>query len=157
MAERYVKISREEMDEFMSSNFFTCINPDQRSQELVYFITWGDDNYALKVYSSILTISGGREIGADAIRVVMFINTNAGLKAMWKAPRVYRTQNWRKNLQQRINEGLLRGCEGRDYKCPRCGSPKILRDGKNGLFWSCSMWPITKCPFTENFVAGDDE
>ena len=26
-------------------------------------------------------------------------------------------------------------------KCPQCGSPMILRQGKNGPFWGCSRYP----------------
>lgn len=155
--ERYTHITQKEFDAFMATNFFECLNPDQRAQELVYLFTWNDDNYLLKVYSSIVLGMGSREVGADAIRVVLFINTPQGIRAMWRAPRVYRTENWRAHLQQRINEGMLRGREGKNYKCESCGAPMILREGKRGLFWGCSMFPISGCRYTEEFVAGDDE
>ena len=31
-------------------------------------------------------------------------------------------------------------------KCPRCGAPMLLRNGKNGAFWGCSNYP--ECRFT---------
>jgi len=32
-------------------------------------------------------------------------------------------------------------------KCPFCGSELVLRNGKYGQFWGCSMYP--KCRFTK--------
>lgn len=29
-------------------------------------------------------------------------------------------------------------------KCPRCGAPMLLRNGKNGAFWGCSNYPECK-------------
>ena len=28
-----------------------------------------------------------------------------------------------------------------NVKCPRCGAPMFLRNGKNGAFWGCSNYP----------------
>ena len=33
-------------------------------------------------------------------------------------------------------------------KCPRCGAPMFLRNGKNGAFWGCSNYP--ECKMTAN-------
>lgn len=33
-------------------------------------------------------------------------------------------------------------------KCPRCGAPMLLRNGKNGAFWGCSNYP--ECKMTAN-------
>ena len=33
-------------------------------------------------------------------------------------------------------------------KCPRCGAPMFLRNGKNGTFWGCSNYP--ECKMTAN-------
>ena len=33
-------------------------------------------------------------------------------------------------------------------KCPRCGAPMFLRNGKNGSFWGCSNYP--DCKMTAN-------
>ena len=34
-------------------------------------------------------------------------------------------------------------------RCPECGSPVSLKEGKYGLFYGCSKFP--KCKFTANF------
>ena len=41
-------------------------------------------------------------------------------------------------------------------RCPECGSPVNLKEGKHGLFYGCSKFP--KCRFTANFemFGGDD-
>ena len=33
-------------------------------------------------------------------------------------------------------------------KCPKCGSPMAKRNGKNGIFWSCTKYP--DCDGIEN-------
>ena len=33
-------------------------------------------------------------------------------------------------------------------KCPECGAPMVLRQGKNGAFWGCSRYP--ECRATAN-------
>ena len=151
MGSRYVHITREEFDEVMRDNFFVCINDYQSSQELVYTYMWHDGAYSLKIYSSITLGGGARSCGADAIRVVLFVKTQTSMRPMWKGARVYRTKNWRDSLQNRIDEALLRGCDGRDYECQECGMPLILRDGKHGSFWACSSWSVTRCPYTEDY------
>jgi hypothetical protein len=154
---RYVHITQEEFENFMKSNLFECINPDQGRGELVYAFMWGDGDYALKVYSSIVPGSGGRGVGADAIRTVLLARTkqsihNNSTYPVWKAKRVHRTKNWKVNLQQRIDEGLERGCEDvENWKCPQCNSPFVLRDGKHGKFYSCSAWPVTGCNCTADY------
>ena len=31
-----------------------------------------------------------------------------------------------------------------NVKCPRCGAPMLLRNGKNGAFWGCANYPECK-------------
>jgi hypothetical protein len=152
MAARYVKIPEVSFDMFMRENLFVHINPDQAGEK-VYAFMWNENAYALKVYSSIVPGGGGRSVGEDAIRVVLFVKSpDGGMRPTWKAKRVHRVKNWRENLQQRIDEGLERGCEDvENWRCPQCGSPFVLRDGKHGKFYSCSAWPITGCNCTANY------
>ena len=35
-------------------------------------------------------------------------------------------------------------------KCPRCGAPMFLRNGKNGAFWGCSNYPNCKMTANDN-------
>lgn len=151
MGSRYVHVSIEDFEKVMKRNHFVCINDDQTHEELTYAYMWHDGAYVIKVYSSITLSGGSRSCGTDAIRVVLLVKTNGVMRPGWKAPRVYRTKNWRDALQSRIDEALTRGCDGRDYECGICGQPLILREGKHGLFWSCSSWPVTKCPYTEDY------
>lgn len=148
---RYVHITQEEFDEFMSSWGFVCINEDDPGHERVYAFMWGKETYALKVYSSIVQSEGSRRVGADAIRTVLFVKTPNGYDPKWKAPRVYRTRGWRESLDQRISEGLVRGCYGRDWECKICGAPMILREGRRGFFYGCTMFPATGCSYTEDY------
>jgi hypothetical protein len=150
--ERYVRITRQEFDDLMSSLDCECINPDSQRRELVYARMWNDGNYAVKIYSSIVPVRGdARAVGEDAIRVVMFVKTPAGYEPKWKANRVYRTKNWRNAIHTRIEEAMKRGCAGRNFRCKNCGEPMILREGKGGLFYGCSMFGSTDCRYTENF------
>lgn len=143
----YIHITQKEMDDFMSENLFKCINPNQTSQELIYIITWHDECYMLKVYSSIVPGHGARKLGKDAIRVVLFAKTNVGYKPIIKFPKVYRTTNWKSNLLIRIEEGMYRGCENiTDYLCPRCKSPLFIRNGS----YTCSGWIVTKCSYNKS-------
>lgn len=153
-ANRYVPISIDEMMTFMKSNLFVVEERDntQGRHELIFTFSWNDDNYLCKVYSSVVPQQGeSRPVGDDAIRVVLLVNNNGRFVPVWKAPRVYRTKNWRIKLQQRIDESLLRGKEGEDYECPLCNSPVVMRDGRNGKFWACSSWSKTRCEFTADY------
>lgn len=148
----YIHITEKEFDDFMSENLFLHINPDQAGEK-VYAFMWHDAAYALKVYSSIVPGGGGRGVGSDAIRTVLMVKSPDGsMRPTWKGKRVHRVANWKNNLQQRIDEGLERGCADVDnWKCPQCDSPFVLRDGKHGNFYSCSAWPITGCNCTANY------
>jgi len=153
----YVHITEEEFDRFMRSNLFLHINEDAPGEK-IYAFMWGDGDYALKIYSSIVPGNGGRGVGADAIRVVLMVKTKDDkgihMRPVWKGKRVHRVANWKNNLQQRIDEGLERGCEDVDnWRCPQCEAPFVLRDGKHGKFYSCSAWPITGCNCTANYEA----
>ena len=37
-----------------------------------------------------------------------------------------------------------------NVKCPRCGAPMFLRNGKNGSFWGCSNYPDCKMTANDN-------
>jgi ssDNA-binding Zn-finger/Zn-ribbon topoisomerase 1 len=149
---KYCEITQAEFDEFMEPFGFMCMNADRPNQERVYFYTWNDNNYALKVYSSITTKEGvSRRVGADAIRVVVFMKVQGIFKPTGPAISIFRVANWRNNLKKKLNDCFTKGCMNIDYECPLCGAPKIMRKGNRGLFYSCSNWPVTKCPFTESY------
>jgi hypothetical protein len=153
MAGRYTHITHEEFEEIMDEYDFFCINGDQATQEFVYSQLWHGDEYMLKVFSSIVESQGARDVGKDAIRVVLFIKRNNIYVPTWKGSRVYRVENWRENLGSRIREGFARGCKDIDWECPNCGGHLILRDGYHGLFYGCSNYPESRgnCKFTRNY------
>ena len=55
---------------------------------------------------------------------------------------------------QSNNDGNSKKSDGKksskksNVKCPRCGAPMFLRNGKNGAFWGCSNYP--ECKMTAN-------
>ena len=55
---------------------------------------------------------------------------------------------------QSTNDGNSKKSDGKkslkksNVKCPRCGAPMSLRNGKNGSFWGCSNYP--ECKMTAN-------
>jgi hypothetical protein len=149
----YTHINPEEMHEFMNNNGFICINEDQASQEFIYNLEWHDGEYLLKVFSSVTDGGGARDVGQDAIRVVLFVRHNGKYYPRWKGSRVHRVGGWRDNLQSRINEGLARGCDGEDWECENCGGHMILRDGSRGLFYGCENFPENRggCRFTRSY------
>lgn len=40
--------------------------------------------------------------------------------------------------------------QSRDLRCPDCGAPLVLKDGKYGIFYGCSMWNTTRCGGVHN-------
>lgn len=40
-------------------------------------------------------------------------------------------------------------------RCPECGSPVYLKNGKHGLFYGCSNFP--KCRFSESYNTCEGE
>jgi hypothetical protein len=148
---RYVQITQDEFHDFMESNQLICINDDQAHQELMYATMWNEGYYSMRIYSSIVpNQSSARAVGQDAIRTVLFIwNKEKEIYIpIWKAPRVYRTINWRKNLQNKIDGGLQRGLFRKDYQCKKCGALMVPREGKASFFFGCSMFPTTRCNYT---------
>jgi hypothetical protein len=151
MPATFTRINKHEFNEFMEDNEFVCINDEQARQELIYAFMWHDGTYMIKIFSSIVPRDGeGRSKGKDAIRLVLFLLIDGEYKPVWKAARVHRTQGWRDNLQNRINEALNRGRYKREYKCKICSAPMLGRYGKWGFFWGCSMYGATECPYTIN-------
>jgi hypothetical protein len=149
MGSRYIKITPKEFEEFMKVFSLNCFTPPPGvlGREKVYTLYWGQNNYMLKVYSSIVPGIGSRKKGADAIRVVLFAEVpSKGMFPVWKAKRVNRTMNWRKNLSQRIEEAFFRGCKDCNWECEMCGSPMLIRDGWKGQFYGCTNYP--RCRFT---------
>ena len=99
---------------------------------------------SLRVYSGIDPSGNSREVGADAIRVNLFVGLPDGkIAKVCGSKRVHRVINWQKNLQARLD------CWKDDlYACPECGKPLVVRKGKNGDFRGCTGYPT--CRHSEN-------
>jgi len=93
------------------------------------------------VYSTVAR-GQSRPVGADAIRVQMeLVKPGQGRKVVRGSKRVHRTQNWRKNLLDRIR--ALGELEPPD--CWQCGAPMVTRKSrKTGEFWGCSEYPVCR-------------
>lgn len=113
MAATYTEISLEDMDKFLK-RAFRALRPKQGTQgsEIVYDLQVSP-NVSIRVLTSIRRGSAsGRGVGEDAIRVMLVSAKNADSLTK-HPPIVKRTQNWRDNLQDRI-EGLFETYEDKD-------------------------------------------
>lgn len=140
---KYINITAIDFHDVMTQYGYECSNPDGPG-ELVYKKRWNDNNYGVKVYSSITPFTGkARKVGEDAIRIIALVidKKQRTYKAFWKK-RCYRITTWRKNLIAALAEAELRGCATNpQWKCPWCSAPLVLRDGTRGEFWGCSQYP----------------
>lgn len=141
----YYPIKVSEMAAFMKTNF-----PDFKTihipgtVELVYAkgmhrtTTVGVNiPLSLRLYTS-LTLEGARNVGDDAIRVVVYAaykQTVGGIDIMnafpvGKSGYLKRIQTWEKNLKARLDTW-----EDMMIYCPQCGAPCVKRSPKNGQTW----------------------
>jgi replicative superfamily II helicase/ssDNA-binding Zn-finger/Zn-ribbon topoisomerase 1 len=94
---------------------------DNTAKEVIYLVEIG--GIGVKIFSSI--VSGmSRGVGTDAIRVVG-LDPVSGLPVMSSESRVYRTDNWRSNVVQRIDNvrEKMKGIQ----KCQICGAMMVER------------------------------
>jgi hypothetical protein len=99
---------------------------------------------SVRVYTSIdVRLGLSRSTGKDAIRVcVLWHRGERGegeIVPIGREKRVHRVENWRENLQQRLDSWST---ELLDPCCPRCGAPmRLIKPNTRGKqydpFWSC--------------------
>jgi len=112
MAATYIPVTIEEMDRFLK-RAYRALRPKtgESRGEVYYDLNLSDEKIFIRVWTSIRPRSGvGAGVGTDAIRVTMV--TQGGKPLTPKGKIVKRTQNWRGNLQDRI-EGLLEDYESK--------------------------------------------
>lgn len=148
----YYNIIDTEMREFLESQGFSQVSIP-RTIELVFGKRVYQDNLqlTLRVFTGINPSGSSRAVGEDAIRVILFMRSSDGnIIKLGGSKRVHRVQNWKKNLQSRIDSWIdfMPKC-----KCSQCGSPMLPRTGKNGNFLGCSEYP--KCKNTMSAVRKD--
>ena len=54
------------------------------------------------------------------------------------------------SIQGAENSNPKKSSKKSNVKCPRCGAPMFLRNGKNGQFWGCSNYPDCKMTANDN-------
>lgn len=147
---RYVQINEQEFRDFLEPKGFT-VNESVPGNELVFEAEHDQGDAIIRIYSSVQRrgygAGAGRKVGKDAIRVVLLARMPGNsslttLKPIFKGKRVHRVENWRENLRTRMNEAFEHIHEN---PCPECGAILVRREGKYGSFYSCVMWPVTKC------------
>ena len=105
--ERYVKITESEMDAFLKpeKGWVKQIS----GYEYVYDYKHPCQPFVVKVMSSIsIKDATGRNKGSDAIRVfaVRVDRNNRVVGGLVRSKRVYRTMNWKENLQTLVIETI---------------------------------------------------
>lgn len=120
MAERYTEISIEEMDNFLKEDKGWQKNIS--GYEYVYDYKMKHFPVLIKVMSSVSVVSAkGRNKGSDAIRVfaVQIDKNGKVIKGLLSSKRVYRTENWRENLEKAVYGKLKQAkkvCQERGIK-----------------------------------------
>lgn len=152
----YYNISVKEMDDFLVSQGFLRIPPESlpNTRELVYGKRVDSTGIplSLRVYTGIDPSGQSRDVGEDAMRVVLFTKVpdpqspgKTIVKQLFGSKRVNRVSGWAKNLQSRINDMVVKAKQQKI--CDKCGLPMILREGKSKStgkpysFYGCSGYP----------------
>lgn len=116
MAAQFTAVTLEEMHKFLS-RAFRAMTPTRGTERGEVFYTLSlSDKVGVRVWTSIRPGSGtGADVGEDAIRIQLFSSrSNRPLKS-GKAPIVKRTQGWRDNLQDRIEDEIESYHDKEDY------------------------------------------
>jgi hypothetical protein len=141
MSATYQEITATEMKDFMNYIGFEEADPNHPCKETVYEAPYGE-GFKIRIYSTIENGSG-RGVGGDAIRVVCVNEEGQGFHSM---KRVHRTQNWRKNVLERID--TIFDTMPMPKKCSCDNGILLPKKSKNGIFLGCSTYP--SCKNTEN-------
>ena len=98
----YVEISLKEMSEFLESLGFTMHKRDPNTEWVANKIfTVDNNNYLIRVYTSINPEDRSRGVGTDAIRVGVYTSNG---EWVFGSKRCNRTKNWKNAIQTRIQE-----------------------------------------------------
>jgi hypothetical protein len=148
---QYVEIDPAEMHDFLTGQGFVRVGVEG-THEAVYAklrsLSWKGKVVPLSVRVYTTMVGTQRDKGEDAIRVSLWFKVDdpktgrtipvmiGGLK------RVHRVQNWKRNLQARIDDAF----KYRLVPCPECGSPMVERKnrGNGDRFLGCCRYPVCK-------------
>jgi hypothetical protein len=102
------------------------------------------DGFDIVIYSSVSTHTNKvRAKGSDAIHLKIHHNKTSG--PVLSEPKTLRTDNWDKNLRQKIENAVEKIEEARP--CGECGDYLVRREGQYGEFFGCINYP--ECSNTE--------
>lgn len=118
MAAQYTVVSAEDMEKFLKRGF-RALSPKVhaiRGETVVDLFINEQQTIGVRVWTSIADGgSQGADVGADAIRVQFYNFASGRPMVPGKAPIVKRTQGWRDNLKDRIEDCLELYHEKDDY------------------------------------------
>lgn len=166
MAAQYIPISIEDFEQLFnissktnpSERAFNLVHP--RASELYYECILRKNStgkLVLKVYTSIQADkTKARGVGEDAIRIVVLWQDNLGWERSFgdKAKRIYRSGGEGSTAKDVIERTFKRAkevaSEAMKHNICHCGRPMVIRDGKNGKFWSCIGFMKQACNGTKS-------
>ena len=148
MSATYTEIENQEFEEFVNHLGFKRVIPGHPCKELVYECPLSVGT-RIRIYSTLTEEYGVRGKGNDAIRVVCV----SGLDDIFHTTkRVHRTQNWRKNILNRIDSIFTDMPQ--PIICNKCDDGILLpKKGKFGNFMGCSNYP--NCRKTQQIRSDD--
>jgi hypothetical protein len=115
-AATYTEISLVEIEKYLKRAFHSLKPTADLSKGEVYYDLHISDKVAIRVWTSIAkgseTAAG---VGADAIRVQLVTTSKNRPLKTGKAPIVKRTQGWRDNLRERVEDELSDYYSQEDY------------------------------------------
>jgi len=97
----YVEISLKEMSEFLESLGLIMHKRDPNTEWVANKIFTTNNNYLIRVYTSINPEDRSRGVGKDAIRVGVYTSNG---EWVFGSKRCNRTKNWKNAIQTRIKE-----------------------------------------------------
>jgi len=138
---QYHDITQQEIEDLLLPQGFKPMSlPD--TVELVYGRRIDKDGHALslRVYTGINPSGHSRDVGTDAIRLVLFCRYGDKVSKIDMLKRVHRVKGWRKNLQSRINDWKTYDL----HTCNKCGKLMAVRKSKGSKFYGCVGYPDCK-------------
>lgn len=146
----YDKFSRSEFERILRHGMDPDFVPHRdimsadNLSEYVYSATISN-GFEIVIFSSIsVHTEKARAKGNDAIRTQLHHQSVPGRVGDEK--KTLRTENWAKNLQQKIRNASERANSA--IRCENCGKYLIRKDGTNGEFFGCIGFP--KCDNNKN-------
>jgi hypothetical protein len=124
MAAQYTEVSLKDMEQFLRRAFRSLRPKKGEQRREIYYDLSLSPGVAIRVWTSIGVGRGtGAGVGQDAIRIQLVNKKNQRPLMKGKAPIVKRTQNWRNNLQDRIEDYIEQYEDREDYWEGRVGDP----------------------------------